>query len=99
MKVILIIGMILSLSLLTGSVWAADYSAKTVEELNALRGTMRNAPVEERQAFVAEWQKRFQLMTPEEQQKYMGRPANAPADGQGYRNNVPGSLGYRYLER
>ena len=96
MKVTLIIGMILSLSLLTGSLWAADYSSKTTEELNAMRGTMRNAPVEERNAFVAEWQKRLQVMTQEEQEKYMGRPTNAPADGKGYRNNAPGNRANGY---
>ena len=96
MKVTLIIGIIFSLSLLTGSVWAADYSANTTEELNAMRGTMRNAPDVERKAFVGEWQNRLQVMTPEEREKYMGRPTNAPADGKGYRNNAPGerTLGF-----
>jgi len=89
-----IFGMILGFLLLTGSVWAVDYSTKTTEELNAMRGTMRNAPVEEREAFMTEWQNRFQSMTPEERQKYMGRPQNAPADGKGYRHNAPSGNGH-----
>lgn len=88
--------MIFILSLLTATVWAVDYSNKTTEELNAMRGTMRNAPIEERNVFVAEWQKRLQLMTSEERQKYMGRPANAPADGKGYRNNAPGDRAFGF---
>ena len=61
-----------------------------------MRGTMRNAPIEERKAFVAEWQKSLQLMTPEERGKYMGRPTNAPADGKGYRNNAPEGGGFGF---
>ena len=80
---------IIGLSLFAGPVWAIDYSAKTTEELNAVRGTMRNAPPIEREAFIAEWQKRLQVMTPEELQKYSTRPKDAPADGKGSRNNAP----------
>ena len=87
-------GMILGLLLMAGAAWCVDYSDKTTEEMNAMRGTMRSAPLEERKAFVAEWQKRLREMSPEERQKYLGRPANAPADGKGYRNNAPAGRGY-----
>ncbi len=70
---------------------AADYSAMSNEELSALRGTMRTATEQEREAFRQEWQKRIQAMTPEEAENYRGRPANAPADGQGYRYSSSGS--------
>lgn len=80
---------ILGLSLFAGPVWAIDYSAKTTEELSAMRGTMRTAPPIEREAFIVEWQKRLQAMTPAELQKYSFRPKNALADGKGFRNNAP----------
>ncbi len=69
---------------------AADYSAMSNQELSALRGTMRTATEQEREAFRQEWQKRIQAMTPEEAESYRGRPANAPADGQGYRYSSSG---------
>ena len=87
-------GMSIGFLLLAGSVWAVDYSTKTTEELNTLRGTMRYAPFEDRNAFVTEWQKRLHLMNPEERQKYSGRPQNAPADGKGNRYNEPAGYGY-----
>jgi len=75
-----------SVLFLGGTVWATtDYSQYTTEELSKMRGTMRNASEEEREAFREEWQKRMQQMSPEERQKYVGPPANAPRDGQGYR--------------
>jgi hypothetical protein len=78
------IGMaLLGLSLMATPVLAADYSSMTTEELSSLRGTMRNATQEEHSAFQQEWQSRMQQMTPDERQKYMGRPDNAPRDGSG----------------
>ncbi len=65
--------------------FAADYAAMSNEELSALRGTMGSATDQERQAFRQEWQKRVRSMAPEEAARYRGRPANAPAEGQGYR--------------
>ena len=84
-----ILFIILGLLLFAGPAWCIDYSAKTTEELNAMRGTMRTAPAEEREAFIAEWQKRLRAMTPEERLKYSSRPKDAPADGKGYRYNAP----------
>ncbi|OKY76738.1 MAG: hypothetical protein BM485_01315 [Desulfobulbaceae bacterium DB1] len=62
---------------------ATDYSAMSTEELAQMRGTMREAPAEEREAFHREWQQRFMNMTAEEQRKYGGPPENAPRDGSG----------------
>ena len=62
---------------------SADYSNMSNEELNNVRGTMRNADEAERNAFRTEWQQRAQNMSAEERQQYSGRPANAPADGSG----------------
>ena len=70
--------------------WGADFSTYTTGELAAMRGTLRDAAPEERTAFREEWQKRIQSMTAEERQQYMGRPANARADGSGYRTNGSG---------
>ena len=49
-----------------------DYQALTTKELSELRGTMYNAPQEERDAFRAEWRSRIVRMTPEEKQQYLG---------------------------
>lgn len=79
-----IIGAVLTLGLLTIPAWGADYGGYSPEELAAMRGTMRNASAQERNAFRQEWQKRIRSMTQEERQQYMGRPANAPGGGSGY---------------
>ncbi len=72
------------LLMMTAPVWAGtDYSAMTTGELNQIRGTMRNASQEERNAFRAEWQKRMQEMTREERRNFMGRPENGQQDGTG----------------
>ena len=65
---------------------ATDYSAMTNEELAAKRGSMKQSTVEERNAFQNEWQSRVQKMSPEEKQKAMGQPENAPRDGSGQKN-------------
>jgi len=62
---------------------ATDYSAMSNEELAAKRGSMKESTVEERNAFQNEWQNRVQKMSPEERQKAMGQPENAPRDGSG----------------
>ncbi len=83
------LGAILAFSLLSAATlaWAAtDYSAMTTEELAAKRGSMKQATVEERNAFQNEWQNRVQKMSPEEKQKVMGQPENAPRDGSGQKN-------------
>jgi hypothetical protein len=66
--------LVLAFAILTGDALAADYSQYTTEELENMRGTMQDASREEREAFRTEWQKRVQNMTPDERQKYMGRP-------------------------
>ncbi|MFA7384058.1 MAG: DUF1104 domain-containing protein [Desulfurivibrionaceae bacterium] len=73
---------ILAGSLLTATMaWAAtDYHAMSNEELAAKRGSMKEATVEERNAFQNEWQSRVQKMSPEERQKAVGQPENAPRD-------------------
>lgn len=80
-------------TILTGSLLCAalafaatDYSAMTNEELAAQRGSMKQSTVEERNAFQNEWQSRVQKMSPEERQKVMGQPDNAPRDGSGQKN-------------
>lgn len=81
-------------SLLAAPVFAVtDYSSMSTEELAQLRGTMRDAPAEEWEAFHHEWQKRFQTMTREEQMKYSGPPENAPRDGSGPGYGRGGGMG------
>lgn len=73
---------ILAGSLLTATMaWAVtDYNAMSNEELAAKRGSMKEATLEERNAFRNEWQSRVQKMSPEERQKAVGPPENAPRD-------------------
>ncbi|MFA6283518.1 MAG: hypothetical protein WC633_05210 [Desulfurivibrionaceae bacterium] len=82
------ISTVLAGSLLSATMaWAAaNYSAMSNEELAAQRGSMKQATVEERNAFQNEWQNRVQKMSPEEKQKAMGQPDNAPRDGSGQKN-------------
>ena len=89
----IIIGFAIVLAVSAVPAWAVDYSNYTNDELAAIRGTLRDASAEDRAAFAKEWQDRLQSMTVEERQNYAGRPANAPADGTGYRTNAP-SGGY-----
>jgi len=72
---------------------AADYSAMTTEELAAKRGSMQQATAEERNAFQNEWQKRVQQMSPEEKQKNLGQPENAPRDGAGRKSGQGQGMG------
>jgi len=57
--------------------WAVtDYSSMTTEELSQIRGTLRNATQEERDAFRSVWQQRVRNMSTEEMQRYIG-PSSA----------------------
>jgi len=72
---------IIGMSMAAMSLMAVDYSQMTMEELNALRGTVA---VEEQDAFRAEMQSRMQAMTPEERAQY--REDRGNAKGQGLRD-------------
>jgi len=97
MRRILVI-LFLALAILAGNAFAEDYSQYTTEELAGMRGTLQDASEEERDDFRAEWQKRVQDMTPEERQKYVGRPDNAQcqpsADSMQGSGNAQGRGGY-----
>jgi len=77
-----------ALFLMTGTALAEkNYSALSTEELARLRSTLQNEPQEERAAFIKEWQKRVEAMTPEERAKYIGTAkeggdASAPGGAQ-----------------
>ena len=71
----------IAMLLATMSLMAVDYSQMTMEELNAMRGTV---PVEERDAFRAEMQSRISAMTPEEQAAF--RESRQAMQGQGLRD-------------
>ncbi len=91
-----VIAVLLLLALAAAPAFAAtDYSTISTEELNEMRGTMRDAPAQEREAFQREWQQRLNSMTREERQQYSGPPANAPRDGagDGYGRGMGGGIG------
>lgn len=71
--------LVAALCLGAGAAWAVtDFSAMTTEEMATRRGTMQQTESAEHQAFQEEWQKRLNKMSPEDRQKYMGRPEAAP---------------------
>ena len=106
-RIIMKTGLLVTAALMAASTsWATDYSSMSNEELAALRGTFKNAAVEEREAFRAEWQSRLQNMSAEEQQrllghqvgvtnKYQSKPGNQEkaGGGQGYGDGVDGGMG------
>lgn len=79
---------LIAIVFLSAPVMSADYdfAAMSVDELNQLRGTMRDIPADQQEAFRAEWQKRLQTMNAEDRAKYRGKPDNAARDGEGMRN-------------
>jgi len=83
-KSLKVMAMIMVSGLMSIQLFAADFSDKSLEELNAIRGTLRSASVQDRNDFRQEWQSRLNAMTPDERSKYMGPPANALRDGGGY---------------
>ncbi len=84
--------MLMVSGLMSAQLLAADYSGKSLEELADIRGTLREASVQDRNDFRQEWQKRLSAMTPEERVQYMGPPANAQRDGTGYGKNQKSEL-------
>jgi len=82
-KSIAIIGLLFFFAAPIFPAMGADLSTYSNEKLASMRGTMRDAPAEERAAFRNEWNNRIQSMTAEERQKYAGRPENAPQGGYG----------------
>lgn len=89
------LGTILTGSLLCAALAfaATDYGTMTNEELAAQRGSMHQATTEERNAFQKEWQNRVQKMSPEERQKAVGQPENAPRDGSGRQSGQGQGMG------
>ncbi|MGI9538081.1 MAG: hypothetical protein ACR2PB_13510 [Desulfocapsaceae bacterium] len=67
---------------------SADYQSMSTKDLSDLRGTMYNAPQEERDAFRVEWRERIDRMTPEEKEKYLGA-----GGGRGKGNRTGDGLG------
>lgn len=68
---------LVGVGMLVTSVWAADYSTMSTEELSKIRRTLQSATEQERQNFRQEWQNRVGEMTPEERQQYMGSGNNS----------------------
>lgn len=88
----------IAMLLATMSLMAVDYSQMTMEELNAMRGTV---PIEERDAFRAEMQSRIAAMTPEERAAFresrqtMQEQQLRDGSGTGLMQKGPASQGQR----
>ncbi|MCG6553134.1 MAG: DUF1104 domain-containing protein [Candidatus Magnetominusculus sp. LBB02] len=72
-----LIMVVLSIALLAGGAYAADFSTWTTDELLGLRGTMYNSSVETRTALHSELTKRVETMTAEQKAEFASRPAKA----------------------
>ena len=73
--------MILAAGLMPMGLFATDFSQMTMEQLNAMRGSV---PSQERDAFRAEMQKRLKAMNQEERKAYIkARKQNASGMGNG----------------
>lgn len=93
-KILKISSITLGIGLLTAPAFAVtDYSQMDTATMNEMRGTMRDASQEERDAFRNEWRSRLNNMEQAERQNYSGRPANAAGDGSGNRYGGGGSMG------
>lgn len=78
-------------ALLSLNIFAADYTAMSMEELQAMRGSVS---VDEKAAFQAEMQSRMQALSPEERQtaaSTMRQSKSGPADGSGSQMRKGGS--------
>lgn len=74
---------IIYISLLSLNVFAADYTAMSMEELQAMRGSVA---AEDKAAFQTEMQSRMQALSPEERQaaaSSIRQSKSGPADGTG----------------
>lgn len=79
------------IALLSLNVFAADYTAMTMEELQAMRGSVA---AEDKAAFQTEMQSRMQALSPEERQaatSSMRQSKSGPADGTGSQMRKGGS--------
>ena len=89
--------MILAATLMSVSLFAADYTQMTTEELNAMRGTVA---VEDRDAFRAEMQSRMQAMTAEEREAFIAqRQASGQGRGQGQGQHLRDGSGAGQMKR
>ncbi|MBW1645897.1 MAG: hypothetical protein JRJ56_06170 [Deltaproteobacteria bacterium] len=85
-KIMLPIVVLMLLALVPAPAPAADYRDYATEDLAAMRGSMNSATAEERAAFQSEWRQRLATMSPEERQRFSGRPAaNGTAGSQDHR--------------
>jgi len=67
-----ITGALIAAALISTPVFAqTDFSQYTTEQLANMRTTVKTMPVQERKAFMKEWQKRMMAMTPQQRQQYM----------------------------
>jgi len=78
---------LLFLMILPSTGFSKDFQSMTTQQLSELRGTMFNAPQDERDAFRAEWQRRINQMTAEEKEQFLG------AGGMGRGNRTGDGLG------
>ena len=77
----------LLIAAMLASLFAADFSQMSTEEMMKMRG---NVPVEQREDFRKEMQKRMQAMTPQERQMY-GMQGKGMNQGQGMMPNKKGA--------
>ncbi len=82
-KIALIIG---GLMMATGVYAASDYSNYSIDELAKMKGSLKNATQEERNAFRSAWQEKIRSLSPGERQTYTrgGQGSGVGRRGSGY---------------
>ncbi len=67
-----IAGALITAALITAPAFGAttNFSQYTTQQLANMRNSIQTMSVQERKAFMQEWQKRLQAMTPQERKKY-----------------------------
>jgi hypothetical protein len=90
-KQIIIGSIILTLSLISFSAFATDYSSMETSELASLRGTMCNATPEDQEAFRTEWQLRVSGDNSGTAKMHQNRSKNRTGSGNGNQYKASGT--------
>ncbi len=98
MKTRTIITIMAMATLIGTSAMAADYSGYSTEELSNMRGTMRNASQEEKNAFRKEWQSRMRSDSSYEGTGKGSRDQHQNQHQYRYRHNNSGQSDYGQMQ-
>ena len=93
MKGIILAGLVIAMIVAVGSAFATDFRQYSTEELINLRGTMKDATDEEREAFRNEMRARVQNMSDEERQEFFEEMRSKRGSSEGFRKGPGRGMG------